>query len=77
MNECMKLQNLLKIYGGSNLRKVFKGVKVTQVSNDSDKKKPPSAQNIQEYIEQRTSRSKSPYEVENNSDAEIDPDVAP
>ena len=30
MNECMKLQNLLKIYGAANLRKQFKGVKITQ-----------------------------------------------
>ena len=30
MNECMKLQNLLKIYGPANPRKQFKGVKVTQ-----------------------------------------------
>lgn len=30
MNECIKLQNLLKIYGAANLKKQFKGVKITQ-----------------------------------------------
>ena len=30
MNECMKLQNLLKIYGGQTLRKKFRGIQVTQ-----------------------------------------------
>ena len=29
MNECMKLQNLLKVYGGTSMKKMFKGVKVT------------------------------------------------
>lgn len=31
----MKLQNLLKIYGGTALRKQFKGVKITQASTVS------------------------------------------
>jgi len=37
MNECMKLQNLLKIYGGSSIRKHFKGYKVTQTVEDAAK----------------------------------------
>ena len=61
MNECIKLQNLLKVYGGSSMRKLFKGVKVTQtMANDASKKrlanskgsrspKPPSARERMEY----------------------------
>ena len=34
MNECMKLQSLLKVYGGTGNKKLFKGVKVTQTSGE-------------------------------------------
>ena len=38
MNECMKLQNLLKVYGAANLKKQFKGVKITQNYADSSRR---------------------------------------
>ena len=61
MNECMKLQNLLKVYGGSSMKKLFKGVRVTQTMvNDASKKRitnskgsrsptPPAAHERMEY----------------------------
>ena len=36
MNECMKLQSLLKIYGGKNLRNQFKGVKIVQTATSNE-----------------------------------------
>jgi len=55
MNECMKLQSLLKIYGGSNLRKQFKGVKVTQENVTRN-----SVTKSGEKINKISSRSRSP-----------------
>ena len=57
MNECMKLQSLLKIYGGSNLRKQFKGVKVTQHQENVTRN---SVSKSGEKITKISSRSKSP-----------------
>ena len=59
MNECMKLQSLLKIYGGSNLRKQFKGVKVTQTheNNATRNSVSKSGEKINAKI---SSRSRSP-----------------
>ena len=36
MNECMKLQSLLKIYGGKTLRNQFKGVKIVQTATSNE-----------------------------------------
>lgn len=60
MNECMKLQNLLKIYGGTQLRKQFKGVKITQASNLSQGVRQSKDFAMSARDSQARSRSKSP-----------------
>ena len=48
MNECIKLHNLLKTYGGSSHKKLFKGVKVTKSSEQSRQLTPRNKNGSQE-----------------------------
>ena len=67
MNECIKLQNLLKIYGGTSLRKQFKGFKVTQNFNE----KKGFGGRAASYINDR-SKSRSPTAKDDHNYLDLD-----